>query len=457
VTTGAHRLAGPRHALPRRHWLLTLIAVLVVLAGAGVELWRSFEPADPPDVAAAGPGDWVSTQGSDRSSGTADHPWRTIQHAIASAAPGTKIFVRQGSYAPFSINRPDLTVTSAPGERATIVGNAGARNNIMVSATASTVSNLTVTGCVPNPRANVDITGDEGSGIRVNQVTKATISGVTVQNSEGHNAAGKPVGCYGILITDSANVHVTNSNVFHNGAGIVVSGGGKGVLIDHDNVHDQNVIIWNTAAKNDDFGGYGLAATFVTDSPGPVFRDNTVQRNHGPSTDYGVDGGGMELYDADNVTISGNSFEANDGVMETGTSGRSACSGTVFTDNKATGDGASYDTGLVLRCGTGMVISDNTFTNMSVFTLLLQTGGDFAGKIDGTKITGNDVTHERAAVFRLMYGGEPPTGLTINGNKYAGDSSGFAILHGNTSEASVTFDGWRNATGFDEGSSVSDP
>jgi hypothetical protein len=316
-----------------------------------------------------------------------------------------------------------------------------------------------VRGCVPNPRANVDITGDEGSGIRVDQVSKATVSGVTVRDSAARNAAGLPVGCYGILLTDSQNVHVTKTDVFHNGAGIVVSGGsGRGVLVDDNDVHDQNVIIWNTAAQNDDFGGYGLAATFVSQSPGPVFRNNIVRRNLGESSDYGADGGGIELYDADNVTITGNSFEANDGVMETGTSGRSACSGTVFSGNKAIGDGSDDDTGLVLRCGTGMVISNNSFTDTSVFTFLLQTGGAFAGKIDGTQITGNQVTRrDGAAVYRLQYASTPPTGLTIDHNRYVGETSGFAILNGTKSEAAVTYDGWRGATGFDDGSSVSDP
>jgi hypothetical protein len=457
--TAAHRLAGPRHALPRRHPLIIAVVVLVVLAAAGVELWRSLEHEGPPDVTAAGPGYWVSTHGSDRAAGTPTSPWRTVQHAVALAPAGSKIFVRSGNYAPFRLDRPGLTVTSAPGERATIVGKSGVRNVITVSAGAATVANLTVQGCVPNPRADVDITGDEGSGIRIDQVSKVTVSDVTVRDSEGRNAAKMPVGCYGVLITDSTNVHVTKSDVYHNGAGIVVSGGGgRGVLVDDNNVHDQDVIVWNSPPPNDDFGGYGLAATFVSQSPGPVFRDNTVQRNHGQSSDYGDDGGGMELYDAENITITGNTFEANDGVMETGTSGRSACAGTVFSDNKAIGTGPDFDTGLVLRCGTGMVINGNTFTNMAKFTFLLQTGGDFAGKIDGTRITGNAVTRRQGVViWRLQYASAQPAGLVIEHNKYAGPAAGFAILHGASSEASVPFDGWRTATGFDAGSTVSDP
>ncbi|NMO56638.1 DUF1565 domain-containing protein [Actinoplanes sp. TBRC 11911] len=457
--TAAHRLAGPRHAVPRRHPLIIAFVVLVILGAGGFELWRSVAHEGPPDVAAAGPGYWVSTHGSDRAAGTPASPWRTIQHAVALAPAGSKIFVRGGNYAPFQLDRAGLTVTSAPGERATIVGRSGTRNVVTVTAGGTTVANLTVQGCVPNPRANVDITGDEGSGIRIDQTGKVTVSGVTVRDSDGHNAAGLPVGCYGVLVTDSTDVHVTKSDVYHNGAGIVVSGGGgRGVLVDDNDVHDQNVIIWNSAAPDDDFGGYGLAATFVSESPGPVFRGNTVQRNHGESSDYGDDGGGMELYDASNITISQNTFEANDGVMETGTSGRSACGGTVFSDNKAIGTGPDFDTGLVLRCGTGMVISGNTFTNMAKFTFLLQTGGDFAGKIDGTRITGNEVTRRAGvAIWRLQYASAQPTGLAIEHNRYAGPATGFAILHGVSSEDTVTFDGWRAATGFDAGSSVSDP
>ena len=441
---------------PRRRWLGLLVVLVLGATAAGG--YRAYVHEGPPDVAAAGPGYWVSTRGSDDADGTPGKPWRSIAHAVEVAPPKSKIFVREGSYDPFTVTRPDLTVTSAPHERATVEGRAGVRDAVLVAATGVTIADLTVSGCVPKPDADVNTTGDHGSGIRVHKTGDVTVRGVTVRDSHGKNAAGLPVGCYGILVTDSHDVRVTGSEVYHNGAGIVVSGGGRGVLVDGNDVHDQNVIIQNTAPDGDDFGGYGLAATFVTAKPGPVFRGNTVRRNHGPSEDYGTDGGGIELYDAANVTITGNTFETNDGVMETGTGNGGGCQDNVFSNNKAIGGrgpaGFENDTGMVLRCAAGLTISNNTFSDMSKFTFLLATGSDFAGSIDGLRITGNTVSRKQGTVvYRLQFEGAEPA-LSIDGNRYETGRNTFAVLQGAKSEASVAYDQWVAQTGYDKSSSV---
>ena len=450
--SGVHRA----QAGPRRRWLALL--VVLVLGGTAAAGYRAYLYEAPPDVAAAGPGYWVSTRGSDDADGGPEDPWRSIAHAVEVAPPKSKIFVREGTYDPFTVSRPDLTVTSAPHERATVEGVAGVRDAVLVAAAGVTIADLTVTGCKPKPDADVNVTGDHGSGVRVHKTSKVTVRGVTVRDSHGKNAAGLPVGCYGILVTDSQDVRVTGSEVHHNGAGIVVSGGGRGVLVDGNDVHDQDVIIQNTQPDGDDFGGYGLAATFVTAKPGPVFRNNIVRRNHGPSTDYGTDGGGIELYDAANVTISGNTFETNDGVMETGTGKGGGCQDNVFTGNRAIGGtgpaGFDRDTGMVLRCAAGLTISNNTFSGLSKFTFLLATGSDFAGSIEGLRITGNTVTRKPGTVvYRLQYEGARPN-VGIDGNRYETGKDAFAVLEGAKSEASVAYDQWVASTGHDKTSSM---
>lgn len=443
--------------MSRRRWLALLIVLLLgVTAVAGI---RAYLHEDPPDVAAAGPGYWVSTRGSDDDDGSSGAPWRTIAYAVRTAPEKSKIFVRNGTYAPFTVSRPNLTVGSAPGERATIEGVTSVRDGVLVAATGTTIADLTVRGCVPRPDADVNVTGDHGSGIRVHKTSKVTIRGVTVRDSHGENAAGKPVGCYGILLTESQDVRVTGSEVFHNGAGISVSHGGRGVLVDGNDVHDQDRIIQNTDQDGDDFGGYGLSATFITARPGPVFRNNTVRRNYGPSQDYGVDGGGIEIYDAANTTITGNTFETNDGVMETGTGNGGGCADNVFSGNKAIGGtgpaGFGNDTGLVLRCAAGMTISGNTFSDLRNFTFLLATGSDFAGSIEGLQVTGNTVVrNDNAAVYRLQIdGGASPT-MVIDKNSYDTGDNHFGILNGSWSEASVTYDQWVARTGFDRASTL---
>lgn len=460
----AHARRTFRHRRPwyRRPWtLIPLILLVTVAAGAASYRTWMYEPAA--NVAAAGPGYWVSTHGDDGADGRAEHPWRTVAHAVATAPAGSKIFIRAGTYRPFVVDRPELTVMSAPGERAIITGRSGTRDAILVRAASTTIAGLTVQGCVPKPDADVNVTGDHGSGIRVDRTTGVTVRGVTVRDSHGRNAAGLPVGCYGILVTSSRNVTVTGNEVYHNGAGIVVVRGGRGVLVDGNTVHDQDVIIQNTTAASDDFGGYGLAATFITDQPGPVFRGNTVTRNFGPSTDYGVDGGGVEMYDTANTTVTGNTFASNDGVLETGTGAGGRCPGDVFTANTATGDDTASladgaNTGMVLRCASGMLIAGNTFTALDNFTFLLATGGDFAGHIDGLRITGNTVTRAPAAVvYRLQFPDHTPA-LTVDDNRYGAASTSFGVIdpHPSTDrrETKLTYAQWRAATGYDTTSTV---
>nr|WP_221381025.1 right-handed parallel beta-helix repeat-containing protein [Actinoplanes polyasparticus] len=458
--TGAHHRAKRSHRAPagsRRRWLGLVVVLLLVGTGAAGYFNYFYESA--PDVDRAGPGYWVSTRGEDDADGSPSKPWRTIAHAVQVAPAGSKIFVREGTYAPFTVSRPDLSVSSAPGEEATVEGVAGVRDGVLVAATGTTIADLTVRGCVPKPNADVNVTGDHGSGIRVHKTSKVTIRGVTVRDSHGENAAGKPVGCYGILVTESQDVRVTGSDVFHNGGGISISRGGKGVLVDGNDVHDQDRIIQNTDPDDDDFGGYGLSATFITARPGPVFRNNTVRRNYGPSTDYGVDGGGIEIYDAANTTITGNTFETNDGVMETGTGNGGGCANNVFSNNKAIGgtgpEGFANDTGLVLRCAAGLTVSNNVFSDMSKFTFLLATGSDFAGSIEGLKITGNTVTrNDNAAVYRLQIDGGASPNMVIDQNKYETGDNHFGILNGSFTEASVTYDQWVARTGFDKASTL---
>jgi hypothetical protein len=236
------------------------------------------------------------------------------------------------------------------------------------------------------------------------------------------------------------------------------------VVVDNNNVHDQDVIVQNTPAPLDDFGGYGLGASFVTDSPGPVFRGNIVQHNMGPSFDYGVDGGGVEIYDAANSTITGNTFVDNNGVLETGTGSSGRYQNDAFTGNTVAVRGhatqRSHFTGLVLRCGAAMAISHNTFENLSNFTFLVSGDGPYAGSVEKLRISDNIVTQAPGAVvFRLQYA---PTAslpvLVVDRNRYHLTQEAFAVLGADTESAAedlantVSFGMWRQRTPFDDNS-----
>ena len=448
---------GPASPRPRRRAVLigAAVAAAVLVPVTAAAVWVNTER--PPDTARAGAGHWVSTKGQDDNPGTADRPWRTVAHAVDAAPAGSAIFLRDGEYEPFTVDRPDLRITSAPGERATVTGRAGVRDVVLITADNVTVTDLTVAGCVPNPTPDVNVTGDHGSGIRIHRTRGVAVRGVTVRDSHGTNAAGLPVGCYGILATESRDLTVASSEVFHNGGGIAVTRGGRGVVVEGNNVHDQNVILHNTKDRLDDFGGYGLAATFITDKPGPVFRGNTVLRNVGPSTDYRVDGGGMEIYDAANTTITGNTFAGNDGVMETGTGRNGKCADIVFAGNTVTGrsaGGGTGSTGLVLRCASNMVVRDNTFTEVERFTFLCASDGPFAGSIDGLQIVGNTVLKRTdAVVYRMQFGSADIPPISVDRNRYRASGERFAVID-EGSERTVSFDDWRSESGYDDGSEL---
>jgi Right handed beta helix region len=473
LSAGTRQQRGhePRHRRtdPPRRWIhiAFLIGIAVVAGAVAFAVYRrqTYEPA--PDAAAAGAGYWVSTHGDDDSgAGTPDRPWRTVDHAVRTVPRGSRVFLRAGRYQPFIVDRPGLTVTSAPGERATIVGREGIRDVVRVTAANVSLIDMTVTGCVPKPNPDVDVTGDHGSGIRIDGTTGVIIRGVTVRDSRGVNASGLPVGCYGILASSARNLRVTGCDISHNGAGIVISHGGRGVLVDNNNVHDQDVIIQNTRAPLDDFGGYGLAASFVTDNPGPVFRGNTVRHNIGASVDYGVDGGGVEIYDADNTTITGNTFVDNNGVLETGTGSSGRCENDAFTGNTVAVRGhagqQSHFTGLVLRCSAAMTISHNTFDGLSNFTFLVSGDGPFAGAVDKLRISDNTVGQAPGAVvFRLQYRSTASLpALVVDRNRYHLAQEGFAVLGPDTESTAedlantVSFTMWRQRTRFDAHSSL---
>ncbi|GIF15527.1 right-handed parallel beta-helix repeat-containing protein [Actinoplanes teichomyceticus] len=435
------------------------LAVLVPLLALA---WSRSGPVAPSEPAVAAGGYWVSPYGDDDNDGSARHPWRSVVRALAAVPPGATVYLRAGEYRPFTADRPGVTVTSAPGERGTVVGLSGARDVVLVRADRVTVQDIEVRDCVPNPSPDNTVTGDHGSGIRIDGATGVTVHNVHVHHSRGTNAHGLPVGCYGILATGARDLTVIGNEVDHNGAGIAVSGGGRGVLVEGNDVHDQDRIVHNSPEPEDDFGGYGLGATFVTDHPGPIFRNNTVTHNLGPSTDYGVDGGGMEIYAASHVSITGNTFVDNDGALETGTDPGGACAGNTFTGNTVAGRGhepeREFFTGLILRCAAGMRISGNTFENLSQFTFLITADGGFAGSVAGLRITGNEVIQAGDVVHRVQI--VPPAGLpriTVDGNRYRTAGAGFAVIGpegapdaGNT----VDFPGWQRRTGLDRTSTT---
>ncbi|MGI9609719.1 MAG: NosD domain-containing protein [Acidimicrobiia bacterium] len=117
-----------------------LIAALLALVGSSL--------AVPGDVAAASTQTrYVDPGGSDAAAGSAENPWRTLQHAVDSVDPGATIVVNPGSYAGMRIER-----SGAPGAWIRLV--------------AAEPGTAAITGPGPNNRhdSSVEIETWDGNG-----------------------------------------------------------------------------------------------------------------------------------------------------------------------------------------------------------------------------------------------------------------------------------------------------
>ena len=103
-------------------------------------------PVEAVQVPAGRRGLYVSPAGNDSAAGTIDAPWKTVSHAVASAAPGDVISLRAGSYrGAIFVDKPDLTIQSHAGERATLTAPADA-NNLWFGAVGGKALNLDLRG-----------------------------------------------------------------------------------------------------------------------------------------------------------------------------------------------------------------------------------------------------------------------------------------------------------------------
>jgi len=121
--------------------------------------------AAPSLISATGSSYYVSISGSD-TTGTGDisNPWRTIQKAV-DTVPSSTILVKSGTYAHFSVNQAGLTIIANPGDAVSVQGVSGVRDVIALNANNTTLSGMTVFGCVPkaNPSGGFEDNGSIAS------------------------------------------------------------------------------------------------------------------------------------------------------------------------------------------------------------------------------------------------------------------------------------------------------
>lgn len=373
---------------------LAVVALVCVLLGDGAG-WVA--------VTGRAPVYYVAPTGSDANPGSSSRPWQTAQHAVDKAPAGARIEMETGTYSAFEVKREGLTVTSAPDAVVSIAGSPADRNVVDIAAPNVTVSDITVAGCVPNssPPGGSEIGGNANvrveDGIAGSRITHDTIA----DSDTTTNNYGLPFGCYGVYV-DGPDTAVTHDVIDHNGLGIWVNRYGDGVVISHNQIHDNDVMIRNVPQKvsrDDDYGAIGVDFYRIAGGSGPRAIDNLIYNNFGPSSDYGTDGGGFEIFEASNVTISHNTLYNNDDILESGTLPGGTCANDAFTDNTASGKtpgsqmkGSSI--GLVLRCAQNMRVKNNNIGPGNWCVFQVGAGGKFAGDTQDLSITDNSVIQQ---------------------------------------------------------------
>ncbi len=392
-------------------------------------------PVQPPPVLPSGPVYYVSTTGSDSGDGSPANPWRTLAKAAAATPPGATAIVSAGSYAGFTMSRSGsagapIAIQAATAGSVQVTPPAGASTITIADVHDVTLTGLDIEGSIGTGDAGVEVL-DGSSDI--------TISNGTIANNHS----------YGVDVNGSTNVTISDNTITGNDTGIRINRAGAGVVIQGNSVVNNTGMVVDDPTPGNDWGAVGISFLHTV---GPlVARGNTIHGNRGQSDDYGYDGGGFEIYGASGVTMTSNTIYDNQDVLETGTDG-AACTGNVFTRNVAWGGNnkslvslrGPQVNGIILRCGSSMLIANNTFEDLDYWVYDITTGGGFAGSIDGFRIE-NNVSYQLA---NKIYAIEDtlPAGAVIDYNvSYNSAGAPFASVPGNGNVTSIAT--FRSLTG----------
>jgi len=261
----------------------------------------------------------AATNGNDAAAGSISAPYRTPARLIASLAPGQTGCLRQGSYtgAPNDagsqdtwIQTPNVTLTSYPGERATLVG----RLAIGRSGSGATVSNLNLDGR-NNAHDASPFVGGDGAVLQGNDITNE------------HSSI-----C--VLIAGQGGVgRVADAQILEN------------------HIHDCGTV----PSTNQDHGIY------VSYADNTVIKGNWIYDN----TDRGI-----QLYpDAQGTSVTNNVIDGNgEGIIFSGEGGHASSNTTVehnvIANSRIRNNVESfYPAGT--PAGTGNVVRDNCIFGVS--------------------------------------------------------------------------------------------
>jgi hypothetical protein len=156
---------------------------------------------------------YVATNGNDSNPGSLASPWRSIQHAVNSAAAGDVIYVRTGTYA----EQVNVTHSGADGQSISIENYPGERPVVDSGFTKEYGFNITgnyirIKGFeIRNCKGNSALSNARGhvAGIGVYS------SNVTIEENIIHNIIGGPRQVFGIIIATSGGGYLIQNNTIY--------------------------------------------------------------------------------------------------------------------------------------------------------------------------------------------------------------------------------------------------
>jgi parallel beta-helix repeat protein len=279
----------------------------------------------------------ASPAGADSNPGTVDQPVKSVQHLIDSLAPGQTGCLRSGAYADsdqeIKFETPSTTLTSYPGERATVKG----RVWVAQTAHATTIADLDIDGrndrTLPSPTINADDVVLRGNDI-TNFHTSICVSvgsphtwgrahRTLIEGNRVHNCGLLPATNYdhGIYVSAADDTTIRDNLIYDNAdrgiqlyddaqrtviTGNIVDGNGQGIIFggseeaaSSNNVVEHNVIT-NSKLRDNVESSWG----------GPVGSGNVVRSNCVGGGAYDEGDGGILKDEKAGFSTVGNILEA---------------------------------------------------------------------------------------------------------------------------------------------------
>ena len=232
----------------------------------------------------------VSTSGSDSGTGSQSQPWRTLQHAVDTIAPGDTIIVEPGSYAGCRIGRSgtaSAVCTLKAASPGSVVINSLAPTNRHGSLIEVENFDVTVRYWVID---GFELAGGTRSGVDLRDTDFITIQNCIVHNSGRtgifmafcyhpliQNNESYSNGEHGIYQSNSGDFPIIRANNLHDNAAAGLHMNGDRNFTPGDGIISFAVVEKNIIWENGRLGGSGINCDGVSDS---VIRNNLLYGNH---------------------------------------------------------------------------------------------------------------------------------------------------------------------------------